>query len=658
MIRVSTESLFSKAKKSEKKGNLREAASLYLEVLSHFPKNVRARQSIDRIRRKQSKLEGKPPPDGFRSIVECIKEKRFNLALQSSIALSTSQPSNYLLFNLKGVAHLGLNNLEKAREAFEQVVNLNSTFADGLNNLGHTELLLGNHKNATIYLQQACTLTPESYLFWNNLGNALQQSKRFTEAFSSYNKALTLNEAYAEAHYNLGTNLRSLGELNTAITHLKRSIELMPKFEKAFNNLGAIYLDLDDQVEALKCFKYAIKINPRFADAHLNICELYEKSSDLKSLSITLVEAQKQLGSNNSDLKFYEAVLEFREKNELNAKDILMQIPQNEISVHRRVSLLKTKAQVFQSIGEYQGAYKMFDSMNKLAVQISDFPMENAERYFYKIKKDRDILVELGSTPTVIDENSDTSYPATFIIGFPRSGTTLLDVILSSHSKIITIEEKPILQSVIKQLDQGSIGEIEGWSTLQRSQAQNCYLKEIKKYVEISSSSMIIDKLPLNILNLPFIHNIFPSGKIILAIRHPFDAILSSWMQNFSLNSAMANFTELKRTVQFYCISMEIFDLCEKRYDLDVHILKYENLLDNFELETKKMLSFLGLDWEDSIKNFNVTAQRRDKISTPSYSQVVQPIYKNASQRWRNYNQQLKPYFKDIAPWIEKYGYA
>ena len=76
----------------------------------------------------------------------------------------------------------------------------------------------------------------------------------------------------------------------------------------------------------------------------------------------------------------------------------------------------------------------MFDSMNKLAVQISDFPMENAERYFYKIKKDRDTLVELGSTPTVIDENFDTSFPATFIIGFPRSGTTLLDVILSSHS--------------------------------------------------------------------------------------------------------------------------------------------------------------------------------------------------------------------------------
>ena len=163
--------------------------------------------------------------------------------------------------------------------------------------------------------------------------------------------------------------------------------------------------------------------------------------------------------------------------------------------------------------------------------------------------------------------------------------------------------------------------------------------------------------MPLNLLEAPLINAIFPEAKFILALRHPFDTILSCWMQNFELNAAMANMIDLNRIVELYCLAMETFKICRKKYELNVHIIKYEDLLENLKGESSSLLKFLDLNWETQMEDYRSTALKRGRINTPSYSQVSQPIYKDAKYRWVNYKNYLDKYLDQIEPWIDEFGY-
>ena len=153
------------------------------------------------------------------------------------------------------------------------------------------------------------------------------------------------------------------------------------------------------------------------------------------------------------------------------------------------------------------------------------------------------------------------------------------------------------------------------------------------------------------------IHQLYPDAKFILALRHPMDTILSCWMQNFKLNQAMANMVDLDRIVDFYCIAMETFKICRVNYNLNVYEIRYEDLIKNFQKESEACVQFLNLQWEPEMVNYQDTALKRGRINTPSYSQVVQPIYKDSQYRWLNYQKYLKQYLDQVKPWISEFGY-
>ena len=135
------------------------------------------------------------------------------------------------------------------------------------------------------------------------------------------------------------------------------------------------------------------------------------------------------------------------------------------------------------------------------------------------------------------------------------------------------------------------------------------------------------------------------------------DTILSCWMQNFKVNMAMANMVDLHRIVEFYCVAMEFFKLCRTNYNLNVHEIRYEDLINNFQQEVHGVLQFIDLKWEPAMENYRDTALRRGKINTPSYAQVVQPIYKEAQYRWLDYQKYLEQYLGQVKPWLLEFGY-
>ena len=188
--------------------------------------------------------------------------------------------------------------------------------------------------------------------------------------------------------------------------------------------------------------------------------------------------------------------------------------------------------------------------------------------------------------------------------------------------------------------------------------AAEFYRTELQKQLpEDNAESIVIDKLPLNIIHTPLIHQLFPDARFILALRHPLDAVLSCWMQNFKINDVMANLVDLKRTVDMYCAVMETFKICREKYVLDVYEIAYEGLISDVEKEITSLLKFLGADWERQMTDYQQTAVERGKINTPSYSQVVQPLYANAKFRWLNYQEQLSELLPKIEPWIREFGY-
>ena len=188
----------------------------------------------------------------------------------------------------------------------------------------------------------------------------------------------------------------------------------------------------------------------------------------------------------------------------------------------------------------------------------------------------------------------------TFLVGFPRSGTTLLDTILRTHSKIQVVEERPLIETTQKPYEAFSIEQMEKIERSEAEKARKIYLDALDQFATTNNGGIIIDKLPLNITRVPFIRNIFPEAQFILALRHPLDAILSCWMQKFKVNPAMANMVDLDRIVEFYCITMRLMELSQERYGLSVHIIKYEDLIADKEATVKKILKFIY-----KLKNIN-----------------------------------------------------
>ena len=176
------------------------------------------------------------------------------------------------------------------------------------------------------------------------------------------------------------------------------------------------------------------------------------------------------------------------------------------------------------------------------------------------------------------------------------------------------------------------------------------YFELLKEYT-YTKGKLVIDKMPLNTIRLPLINLLFPNAKIIFTHRHPYDTVLSCFQQSFKPNSAMANLVSLKSSSIIYDKAMNAWDIYKNNLPLDFITSKYEHLIEEFNDHTLKILEFLGMGWDENVKNYRKTALKRSKINTPSSSQVVQPLYKSSTEKWKNYEK----YFEDCHQYLEKW---
>ena len=206
-----------------------------------------------------------------------------------------------------------------------------------------------------------------------------------------------------------------------------------------------------------------------------------------------------------------------------------------------------------------------------------------------------------------------------FLVGFPRSGTTLADTFLRGHPDIRVLEEVPVLARAVRTL--GGIAKLPEATSEQLAAARDDYFAELDELVEPAFTGLVIDKMPLNMLSLPVIASLFPDAQIIFAQRHPCDCVLSCFMQTFVLTDAMASFLDLTDSADLYDAAMRVFTQASAQLSLPLHWLVYEELVTDPSGVLKPLISFLGLDWRAELLDHRATAARRRAIKTPSYDQ-------------------------------------
>lgn len=248
-----------------------------------------------------------------------------------------------------------------------------------------------------------------------------------------------------------------------------------------------------------------------------------------------------------------------------------------------------------------------------------------------------------------------------FIVGLPRSGTTLLEQMLDSHPRLQSMDERPFFNILSSQLDNFNIRVPQDLGRLDQSDCDELrkgYLILACSKVPRRWDAQLVDKNPLNMLWVPMIHRLFPEAKFILALRHPCDVILSCYMQNFRSAVLAAASASLERLAQAYVAAMDCWLYHVDLIKPDVFVSRYEDLVADTPAQTRRIAEFLELDDPESMLHFDTRAREKGYIATPSYTQVIEPINRKGMNRWHRYREYFEPILPTLRPMLEHWNYT
>ena len=518
------------------------------------------------------------------------------------------------------------------------------------------------------------------------------KNKNYIEAKNLLEKAISIQPEMFEANHNLAILNLQLGNLDSSILYFEKSKKIKPKFPQIYFNLGLAYdrkknidlaiinfkkvnkLDPNNPVvlhnighlytkkfETIKAEEYLIKsldLDPNRIITYDELFSLYDRSNQIEKFSNLLDKAKKILSEKNL-VSYYEAVFTYNQKNFKQTIQILENIDLKENYVSQNINKHSLLAKSYDQTCNFEKAYNHFKINNQLMNE--SYGKGVNEKSFIELVTQRiNFFKNFNINRWKQHQLKDEFFQPIFLIGFPRSGTTLLDTILRTNKSIEIIEEKPVLRNFLRNLDikiKNNFNHLDNLDKKFIQNMQNFYFEEREQYLENKKTKIVIDKMPLNIIYIAEILRFFPNAKFIFALRNPYDSVLSCFMQQFELNPAMKNFTSLESSVILYDLVMKLWTIYKDAFSINCHFIKYEDLVTDFEKTTKEIFKFLEIDWSDSTKNFHITAKKRLNISTPSYNQITSPLYTRSISRWKNYEKEFKGLKNILDPWLDEFNY-
>ena len=540
----------------------------------------------------------------------------------------------------------------EASWAYEKLVSENPEDFSAWNNLGNARHEAGDLEGALQAFQHARQIDPQSSLLHTNMGRVLISMDRYEEACLILEKAALLAPKDPAPLLELGRTLTSINHIEGGLRALGTAARLAPSDPKIFLAIAVAFMDLENNDQAEKALRFAINADPGFVPGYLNLGILLEKANRTEELR-SLIAAAGSAGLVGDEIDYLRALLLSRDGDRAGALDLVRDLFSPAINPSIKAQFA---GQLADRLDRTEEAIGFYEDMNAAQAQS---PMGvGVDRSAYQ----RAIAaLDAQTTPAWFAEWAAPPQPAdrpapAFLVGFPRSGTTLLDTILMGHSDTHVLEELPIIENIARAL--GEMDNIRALDAAAVADLRSQYFAELDKPSPPPPGKLVIDKNPLSMIRMPLIHRLFPDARIILAMRHPCDVVLSCYIQNFKPTEAMASFLDLANASRTYDRIFHYWETCREVFPTEVHMLRYEAMIADAGAATRPLLEFLGLGWQDAVLDHQKTAAERGFIRTPSYAQVMEPIYSSASGRWKRYEAQMREVLPILAPWVERYGYS
>jgi len=511
---------------------------------------------------------------------------------QKIVTLSPNDPE---VHNNLGISLKNIDKLDEARSSFEDAIKLNPKYANAYYNLStifdkkdmHTEALNANQKAIQLGLQ-----TVEAYI---KLGLKLYQCDRFKEAEESYRQAISLESNHPELYFNLGNTLFKQRNLKEAESSYKCGLALKPDDVEACNNLGNILTDQGKMVEAKINYEQAIKLKPEFGRAHLNL-------SRLKRFNIE-DEQFKQMKGLCSDENY---------------------------SLDGQYHLLFALSKAYEDLEDLEKAYEYYNKAN--AIRKNDLN--------YSIQEDINLFNELKNNYPLVKKYSNyfnkikVDQIPVFITGMPRSGTTLVEQIISSHEDVTAGGELDFISEFGSLLARGQCN-------LNQRDLLNFRNKYLNKINNISKKTlMITDKMPNNFRFIGLIATAIPEAKIIHVKRNSAATCWGVFKQCFTSESNSFSYS-LDDTVEYYRLYTDLMNFWNKSLSSRIYELDYDLLVSDQERETKQLIKYLGLGWEEDCLS---PEKNTGNVYTASNVQVRKKVYKDSSKQWEKF----KPFLRGL----------
>lgn len=474
------------------------------------------------------------------------------------------------------------------------------------------------------------------------LGDVCKFERNFKKAITYYQQAIASNAKIAPAHLNLSFCYLQIGMLDDSEQSCLKALNLLPQYIQAQDHLGQIYIAQGNLDQAKALYENQLKENSQNIKALYTLGNIFKSQGKLDEAKGYYQKAFT-LHPEYSQAHFtYASIHKYLNQSDPHIHLMLEQYKKPNIATENKIQLSFALAKAYEDVDEFSLAFNFLETGNNLRHQRNNYTIESDEAFIKNI-------IQTFSKESVENLNiqPQTSKKPIFIIGMPRSGTTLVEKILASHSKVYGAGE---LEYFFKLSTDNFLTEKSGYlfpplDTCSKESIENIgksYLKQLELLSK--ETDFVTDKLPFNMLMVGFIKIAFPNAKIIHCVRNAKDNCLSIFKKNFTTDNYRFAYN-LKTLGQFHKLYQSLMTHWHLNFPDSIYNIEYESLINSPESEIKKLISACELNWEEDCLNFHKTEA---VIKTASAYQVRQPIYDTSVGLWKKYESNISDLINEL----------
>ena len=597
---LKTERQLIRAKKLVKKGKFDKAKEIYTSILKISPNNQIAKNEFFALEQIQVKNPAKAQLD---NVMDLYSSGHIKESLSAVNLMIQDHPNEPILFNISGACFSSIGPIDSAIQAFKTAISLKPEYSEA----------------------------------HYNLGVVFQKNSQNDDAYNCYEKAIKINHAYPQAHNNLGMIDLKRRKLDAAVKCFEWAIAYSPNYVEAHNNLGAAFQELMLFEKAKEQYEKALLINPKFAPALNNLgaaCEIF---------GLTEQAFNNYTNAINEDPNYSEAhrnlsVIKKYKKNDTQINQMESLYKKTHLTITDRRNLCFALAKVYDDLGENDQFFKFLNEGNDLRKQELNYKFSSSQ------KTHDGLLKAFKKTPNILYESvqKESNIRPIFILGMPRSGTTLVEQIIASHEKVHGAGELNNLKNIVTPLLENHFNSNN--KTINQDDIELIRKQYLDSLIKLNSKEKILtDKMPMNFKFIGYILSAIPEAKIIHVKR---DARATCWSNYKHYFSSGNGFTfNQKDLAKYFGLYSELMNYWHKLFPDKIYELSYEKLTENQKQETEKLLKYCDLNWDKNCLNFHKNTRA---IKTASSSQVRKKMYQGSSEAWKKYEPNLQPLLEGL----------